>query len=111
LVRLGALRCFFAFGAVPRSARLAAVRVSFQHPGHAQCAPCAIEAADAMLSAPNCPMHSIVLWYTWLQNEHSIAVPRPVHMCKGPQKKKQGTKKQSRQKTTGFPFLSFFFFF
>ena len=37
LVRLGALRCFFAFGAVPRSARLAAVRVSFQHPGHAQC--------------------------------------------------------------------------
>ena len=33
-----------------------------------------------MLSAPNCPMHSIVLWYTWLQNEHSIAVPRPVHM-------------------------------
>jgi len=54
LVRLGALRCFFAFGAVPRSARLAAVRVSFQHPGHAQCAPCAIEAADAMLSAPNC---------------------------------------------------------
>jgi hypothetical protein len=56
----GGAGLFFAFGAVPRSARLAAVRVSFQHPGHAQCAPSDIEAADdAMLSAPNCLMHSI----------------------------------------------------
>jgi hypothetical protein len=49
-----------------------AVRVSFQHPGHAQCAPSDIEAADAMLSLPNCPMQSIMLWYTYMAAERTL---------------------------------------